>query len=99
MIPAAIAIDRNTRAGRVRAGMRSPARRPIAAEASPGRPGEASAAIGLLAGLRMPALTRPALVFLSIAMAAGIITTFLPLARSEERRVGKECRSRWSPYH
>ena len=23
-------------------------------------------------------------------------TTFL---RSEERRVGKECRSRWSPYH
>ena len=24
-------------------------------------------------------------------------TTFL--IRSEERRVGKECRSRWSPYH
>ena len=27
---------------------------------------------------------------------------FLPfyiLDRSEERRVGKECRSRWSPYH
>ena len=23
----------------------------------------------------------------------------LPQARSEERRVGKECRSRWSPYH
>src|SRR3989454_7292519 len=23
----------------------------------------------------------------------------LPLVRSEERRVGKECRSRWSPYH
>src|SRR2546430_12013353 len=22
-----------------------------------------------------------------------------PQARSEERRVGKECRSRWSPYH
>ena len=22
-----------------------------------------------------------------------------PLTRSEERRVGKECRSRWSPYH
>ena len=21
------------------------------------------------------------------------------VARSEERRVGKECRSRWSPYH
>ena len=23
----------------------------------------------------------------------------LPAVRSEERRVGKECRSRWSPYH
>ena len=23
----------------------------------------------------------------------------LALTRSEERRVGKECRSRWSPYH
>src|SRR5260221_10676677 len=23
----------------------------------------------------------------------------LPMPRSEERRVGKECRSRWSPYH
>ena len=28
-------------------------------------------------------------------------TEFEPMAevRSEERRVGKECRSRWSPYH
>ena len=24
---------------------------------------------------------------------------YFDLARSEERRVGKECRSRWSPYH
>ena len=24
---------------------------------------------------------------------------FVGLLRSEERRVGKECRSRWSPYH
>ena len=23
----------------------------------------------------------------------------VPVCRSEERRVGKECRSRWSPYH
>src|SRR5476651_1277059 len=23
----------------------------------------------------------------------------VPSSRSEERRVGKECRSRWSPYH
>ena len=28
------------------------------------------------------------------------LITFEPTpARSEERRVGKECRSRWSPYH
>ena len=26
-------------------------------------------------------------------------TTQFYLLRSEERRVGKECRSRWSPYH
>ena len=24
---------------------------------------------------------------------------YIGLLRSEERRVGKECRSRWSPYH
>ena len=33
---------------------------------------------------------------------AGADTTFtwyLTAGRSEERRVGKECRSRWSPYH
>ena len=28
-----------------------------------------------------------------------IMEKLLPTARSEERRVGKECRSRWSPYH
>ena len=26
-------------------------------------------------------------------------TFIILLTRSEERRVGKECRSRWSPYH
>ena len=28
-----------------------------------------------------------------------MLTLHLKLTRSEERRVGKECRSRWSPYH
>ena len=28
-----------------------------------------------------------------------IMNTFSVVPRSEERRVGKECRSRWSPYH
>src|SRR5574337_1704500 len=30
---------------------------------------------------------------------ADIAAYFVGRARSEERRVGKECRSRWSPYH
>ena len=29
----------------------------------------------------------------------GAIESVLEQDRSEERRVGKECRSRWSPYH
>ena len=29
----------------------------------------------------------------------GKTTVLRMIARSEERRVGKECRSRWSPYH
>ena len=28
-----------------------------------------------------------------------VLTGLVRMARSEERRVGKECRSRWSPYH
>ena len=32
--------------------------------------------------------------FLLLCVALGLINI-----RSEERRVGKECRSRWSPYH
>ena len=31
----------------------------------------------------------------AIAVVAGVTLA----VRSEERRVGKECRSRWSPYH
>ena len=34
------------------------------------------------------------IVFPAIAVCDGIA-----MGRSEERRVGKECRSRWSPYH
>src|SRR3712207_9503187 len=30
---------------------------------------------------------------------AGVVTLMTLHTRSEERRVGKECRSRWSPYH
>src|SRR3712207_2726678 len=30
---------------------------------------------------------------------ARLVAPAAPIRRSEERRVGKECRSRWSPYH
>ena len=30
---------------------------------------------------------------------AALVGNVFPSGRSEERRVGKECRSRWSPYH
>ena len=36
---------------------------------------------------------------LAQSMAIGTAGYTAMLARSEERRVGKECRSRWSPYH
>ncbi len=34
-----------------------------------------------------------------ILLCGGMVVALIGLARSEERRVGKECRSRWSPYH
>ena len=35
-----------------------------------------------------------------VVIPAGMTSVLQPLdIRSEERRVGKECRSRWSPYH
>ena len=46
-----------------------------------------------------------ALLFILFATAStNLIANYIPsqnalLNRSEERRVGKECRSRWSPYH
>ena len=43
---------------------------------------------------------------LLIGMVVGVVTGYVLRKmeddgkfRSEERRVGKECRSRWSPYH
>ena len=36
---------------------------------------------------------------LFVACANNDSETDAPTTRSEERRVGKECRSRWSPYH
>ena len=36
---------------------------------------------------------------LGVLLLGSLGQTVLQLCRSEERRVGKECRSRWSPYH
>src|SRR2546427_9497215 len=36
---------------------------------------------------------------LGIQFYVGVDGIGVPMVRSEERRVGKECRSRWSPYH
>ena len=41
-----------------------------------------------------------ALTVCGIALAClSAVSRYGDYARSEERRVGKECRSRWSPYH
>ena len=34
-----------------------------------------------------------------VPVGAVLVSDNQVIARSEERRVGKECRSRWSPYH
>ena len=56
----------------------------------------------LIAGL-FSAITISALTLLTYKTEFGIflIASFgsTMVLRSEERRVGKECRSRWSPYH
>src|SRR2546427_1102599 len=51
-------------------------------------------AVLLLAAL----LTTPGHTVLTLSGSIGICG-IAGLRRSEERRVGKECRSRWSPYH
>ena len=55
----------------------------------------AAATVSALLLPRLPEMPRPQTV------ARHDLTGFAAvlLARSEERRVGKECRSRWSPYH
>ena len=35
----------------------------------------------------------------TVSNALNNVDVLNPQTRSEERRVGKECRSRWSPYH
>ena len=45
------------------------------------------------------ALLGAAFLMATSAIGPGFLTQTATFTRSEERRVGKECRSRWSPYH
>src|SRR2546425_8859290 len=42
---------------------------------------------------------RPGSPITNLSIAGRIASLYKVSLRSEERRVGKECRSRWSPYH
>ena len=46
-----------------------------------------------------PAVRLGGFATLGVVLVGAVILSFLIWGRSEERRVGKECRSRWSPYH
>src|SRR5256885_14791398 len=50
------------------------------------------------AAARIVVLQREHVLRLLVELAA-VVAVLHPDVRSEERRVGKECRSRWSPYH
>src|SRR2546427_10841748 len=51
-------------------------------------------------GGRVAVFLEPALALeVDLATSSQSSVSYTPLHRSEERRVGKECRSRWSPYH
>ena len=65
------------------------ARSPVPAGQSGGGVANAIMGTGIIVGVA-------ALIGVPIGVGAGL---YLAEYRSEERRVGKECRSRWSPYH
>src|SRR6266498_5078847 len=56
------------------------------------------AGVGALAPRLHPKQLAATLLQVGVGLPVGLVLLLL-LARSEERRVGKECRSRWSPYH
>src|SRR3712207_9155905 len=47
----------------------------------------------------LPGILVQTVVFNAVYSGMGLSTDLGKGLRSEERRVGKECRSRWSPYH
>src|SRR3712207_7386595 len=57
------------------------------------------AELGLTSAIVVPVRTRSQLIGVLIMANTGDVELTDDDLRSEERRVGKECRSRWSPYH
>ena len=53
----------------------------------------------LIVGLSMVSRGEIGFLIANIAFSTNILTQKAFIVRSEERRVGKECRSPWSPYH
>src|SRR5258708_10897786 len=58
-----------------------------------------SSLIRAIAGMERPSAGRITLDGTDITGLPSHRVCALGIGRSEERRVGKECRSRWSPYH
>src|SRR2546423_15200174 len=63
------------------------------------RPAMTVLLVGIIFGLFHVALFRFAPTALLGMILAAVTLLTRSIFRSEERRVGKECRSRWSPYH
>src|SRR5437016_14328393 len=56
--------------------------------------------VRLIGGSSLSLMTSVVLVaMMMLGTSAGILVGVCGVLRSEERRVGKECRSRWSAYH
>src|SRR3712207_9548377 len=86
-------LGRTVNKGQQAPGLSSDLRRPARLSRAGSEPRQSAAEVrhqGLLAGVSVQR-----------AQLVGVVghVVELPIVRSEERRVGKECRSRWSPYH
>src|SRR2546430_10237190 len=64
-----------------------------------GIPGEGSSAALILDDYPMSKNGETGRALGAAIMSSLVSSVIGALSRSEERRVGKECRSRWSPYH